>query len=384
MPRLAVKAAHERASVKFAPATSPSLRSPVIDGYTTSPQPHNAALRRSGTVADRINEKLRAASVSKPLVQSPHRPFLSAIGKTLPPPPTDLGDEGSPTKEDAFIPPTEPNGKPVIPSVNPTLPRKETPNLALRDLGPPPILLSGLSLPEKSLHDLLGRFDAHLTSSMSGSDNSTQFSSGRSSGVLVNRQRSTMFGTYEKTFSGEELVEWLSNNVEGFGGDWDRCADAAGELSKMGYLGRVGVGRGFEASGDTFYTLKDSQLPSNSLVSPLSPSKSANLQSMFKSYLPSSLGTSDEPAHVRLRREANKADEAYKEGVRTAEERRLEMEERIEQGLRVWERWERERLGVINAGQHAVSCTHFVLMSCSPQAMRRSCLPSSIPPSRPE
>ena len=160
-----------------------------------------------------------------------------------------------------------------------------------------------------------------------------------------------MFGKYEKTFSGQEAVEWLSKNVEGFGGDWDRCADAAGELSNMGYLSRVGVGRGFDASDDTFYTLKYARsLSSNSLVSPLSPSTSANLQSMFKSYLPGSLGTSDEPAHVRLRREARKADEAYKDGVRTAEEKRLEMEERIEQGLRVWERWERERLGVIDAG----------------------------------
>lgn len=215
-----------------------------------------------------------------------------------------------------------------------------------------PILLSGLSLPAQSLDDLLLRFDAHLTSSPApDSETPTKPSSSRSNAVLASRQRSTILGTYEKTFSGEEVVDWLRENVEGFGGDWDRCEEAATELHKMAYIRRVGVGRGFDSGFDTYFVLK--QAPSQAmqlLASPLTPYTSANIQSMFKSYLPGARGSIDEPAHLRLRREATKADEAYKEGVRSAEEKRLEMEERIERGLRIWERWERERLAVVQTG----------------------------------
>jgi hypothetical protein len=45
------------------------------------------------------------------------------------------------------------------------------------------------------------------------------------------------------------------------------------------------------------------------------------------------------------------AEERYRDAVQVAEAHRLEMEERIERGLRVWERWERERLGVFQQGE---------------------------------
>ncbi len=339
-------------SVKFAPATVSSSRSSVADGYTSSPKPQYDALRRSGTVADRTNEKLRAASTAKSLSQPGSRLAVSIDGKTLPPPPSVSSDRGSPTKDDAFIPPTEPNGKPMMPSVVPPVPRKDGSSSPVVDANSEKILLSGLSLHPNLLHDLLGQFDNHLrTTPAPHAANSPDLSSSRSQAVSASRQRSTILGTYERTFSGEEVVDWLRENIESFGGDWERCVEAASELHKMGYLSRVGVGRGFDASYDTYYTLKQNPSPSTpSILSPLSPSTSANLQSMFKSYLPGALGLSDEPAHLRLRREAAKADEAYKEGVRSAEDKRLEMEERIERGLRVWERWERERLGVIQAG----------------------------------
>jgi len=38
-----------------------------------------------------------------------------------------------------------------------------------------------------------------------------------------------------------------------------------------------------------------------------------------------------------------------------AEEKRLDMEERIERGLRIWERWERERLGAVRNGMYSFS-----------------------------
>ncbi len=348
-------------SIKFAPATSPSVRSPVADGYTTSPQSRNEALRRSGTVADRINEKLRAASVTKSPPLRNHKPKLSIDGKMLPPPRTaESPDEGSPTKEDTFIPPTEPNGQPTIHQSSPPVPQKDNPTSPLTNGSTPPVLLSGLSLSTQNLQDLFRRFDAYLLSTPSpDSDAPSSSSSSRSNAALSSRHRTTILGAYEKTFSGEEAVDWLKENVEGLGGDWERCEQAASELYKMGHIGRAGVGRGFESSYDTFFVLKQGTSQSTqSGILPMSPSTSANLQSMLKSYLPGSLASSDEPAHLRLRKEATKADEAYKEGVRSAEEKRLEMEERIEKGLRVWERWERERLAVVKAGK-SLACIAF-------------------------
>ena len=306
-------------------------------------------------MADRISEKLRAASVSS------HKPSLSVEGKILPAPPTPLrpstpvngaASPSSPTREEAFIPPSDPSGKPTIHSANapPPPPKTESPLSASPELPPQPILLSGLSLLPKGLKDLLQKFDAHiLTHPAPYSDASTTTS--RSNAALASRQRTTILGTYEKTFSGEEVVSWLRENVEGFGGDWERCVEAAGELHRMGYFSRIGVGRGFEASYDTYFVLKvnPQETPLSSFASPLSPTK-AQMPAMLRNYLPSSLGQSDEPAHVRARKDAVKAEEAYREGIRQAEDKRLEMEERIERGLRIWERWERERLGILGQG----------------------------------
>ncbi|WRT69442.1 uncharacterized protein IL334_006428 [Kwoniella shivajii] len=360
---------------KFAPATA---RSPTSDNYTSSPKAKsktsNANLRRAGTVADRISEKLRAASISSnppsgsPSSPTRHKGVLSIDGKDLPPPPSPLrpvigSPDGmtspiSPTREERFVPPTEPDGKPFIHSSGgPPVPSKTPTSPASSDTRAKPILLSGLSLSPQALKDLLQRFDAYLLTNLAPYSDAPFAPSNRSNAALASRQRSTILGTYEKTFSGEEVVEWLKENIEGFGGDWERCVEAAGELHKMGYFSRTGVGRGFDSSEDTYFVLKinphsnsatsqaSEALASMGLTSPLSPTSATNaLPSLFKSYLPSSLANSDEPAHVRLRKEASKADEAYKEGIRIAEERRLEMEESIEKGLRLWERWERERL----------------------------------------
>lgn len=65
--------------------------------------------------------------------------------------------------------------------------------------------------------------------------------------------------------------------------------------------------------------------------------------------------------HVRARREARKADEDYKTGVKKLENTRLALEERLEHGLRVWEKWEKERGGVVKTGELTGQpwiCTH--------------------------
>jgi hypothetical protein len=243
-------------------------------------------------------------------------------------------------------------GQPKVQSSGPPIPSKNGLKSPLIEISEAPILLSGLSLPAQSLKDLLTRFDTYLqTTPAPGVDIDPEQQTSRSKAAMASRQWGTILGTYEKSFTGEEVVGWLQANVEGFGGDWERCADAAVELYQSGYISRAGVGRTFEPTEETHYVLKLNANESSSTASSMvSPAVTNNL-SMLKSYLPTSLGTSDEPAHVRHRRDAIKADEAYKEGVRVAEEKRLEMEERIERGLRIWERWERERLGAVRNGR---------------------------------
>ncbi|WWD20080.1 hypothetical protein CI109_104554 [Kwoniella shandongensis] len=362
---------------KFAPATA---RSPPPDNYTSSPKMlqnklSHSNLRRAGTVADRISEKLRAASISNgsnpaapPSPSSRRRQVISIDGKELPPPPSPLqpvmaspdgATSPSSPREERFIPPTDPDGKPMIHGFTaPAVPDKNTSSSASPDVPPAPILLSGLSLPAQGIKDLLQRFDTYLLTNLAPYSDAPHTPSTRSNAALASRQRSTILGTYEKTFSGEEVVEWLKDNVEGFGGDWERCVEAASELHKMGYFSRIGVGRGFDSGDDTYFVLKiqgsesssSSSAPLAGLASPLSPSTATNaLPNLIKSYLPASISYGDEPAHIRLRRDATKADEAYKEGVRNAEDKRLEMEEGIERGLRLWERWERERLAAVKS-----------------------------------
>ncbi|WVQ96215.1 hypothetical protein IAU59_003319 [Kwoniella sp. CBS 9459] len=362
---------------KFAPA---SALSPPPDHYTSSPKMvqtkiSHSNLRRAGTVADRISEKLRAAGTSvnqqtSPSSPSRHQPKLSIDGKELPPPPSPLrpiagspdgmNSPSSPTREERFVPPTDPDGKPWIHGAGgPPVPSKSNgPMSPSSDSLNQPILLSGLSLTPQALRDILQRFDTYLLTNLAPYSDAPHTSSTRSNAALASRQRNTILGTYEKTFSGEEVVEWLKEHVEGFGGDWERCVDAATELHKMGYFSRTGVGRGFDPSDETYFVLKinpsssatqaSEALANLGLTSPLSPSSATNaLPSLIKSYLPSSLANSDEPAHVRLRKDATKSNELYKEGIRNAEDRRLEMEEMIERGLRLWERWERERLAAV-------------------------------------
>ena len=349
------------------------------DNYTASPKPKSPLLQRSGTVADRISEKLRAASISSS--NGSHRSHLSIDGKTLPAPPTPLRssspvEASGPTspKEEKFIPPTDPMGQPKVKSDGPPLPSKNGIKSPSIEISEAPILLSGLSLSAQSLKDLLRKLDSYLqTTPAPGVDIDPEQQTSRSKAAMASRQWGTILGTYEKAFTGEEVVGWLQAHVEGFGGDWERCADAAAELYRSGYISRAGVGRTFEPTSETHYVLKlNANEPSTGSV----PPAVTNQLSMLKSYLPASLGSSDEPAHVRHRRDAIKAEESYKEGVRVAEEKRLEMEERIERGLRIWERWERERLGAVRNGTSQSK----VLPYTSPQT-RRSCLgATSYPP----
>jgi hypothetical protein len=83
------------------------------------------------------------------------------------------------------------------------------------------------------------------------------------------------------------------------------------------------------------------------------------MSTLVRNYLPASISSSlgntspstTEPAHVRARREAKKADNEYREALDALEVIRLRVEEQVELGLRIWDRWERERLGAVKTGE---------------------------------
>lgn len=61
--------------------------------------------------------------------------------------------------------------------------------------------------------------------------------------------------------------------------------------------------------------------------------------------------TPSEPAYVRARNEAEEADRAYRIAVRKLDRQRLGLEERIEETLKVLQRWESERLAAVKTGE---------------------------------
>lgn len=57
-----------------------------------------------------------------------------------------------------------------------------------------------------------------------------------------------------------------------------------------------------------------------------------------------------EPAHIKARREAEEADQAFRVAIRRLDRQRLGVEEKIEDTLKTLQRWETERLRAVKTG----------------------------------
>jgi hypothetical protein len=57
-----------------------------------------------------------------------------------------------------------------------------------------------------------------------------------------------------------------------------------------------------------------------------------------------------EPAHIRARNEAEEADNAYRVAIRRLDRQRLVVEEKIEEALKILQKWESERLKAVKTG----------------------------------
>lgn len=58
-----------------------------------------------------------------------------------------------------------------------------------------------------------------------------------------------------------------------------------------------------------------------------------------------------EPNHIKMRREAEESDQTYRIAVRRLDRQRLGLEERIEEALKLLQRWESERLAAVKTGK---------------------------------
>lgn len=75
-----------------------------------------------------------------------------------------------------------------------------------------------------------------------------------------------------------------------------------------------------------------------------------NRTSTFVSLVTKALNTQSEPGYIKARHEADAADKSYRIAVRIFDRHRLGLEDRIEETLKLSQRWELERLRAIKAG----------------------------------
>jgi len=61
--------------------------------------------------------------------------------------------------------------------------------------------------------------------------------------------------------------------------------------------------------------------------------------------------SNSEPAYIRARHEADEADKTYRVAVRRLDRQRLALEERIEETLKLLQRWESERLRAVKTSE---------------------------------
>jgi hypothetical protein len=218
-------------SAKFAPNNDYS------DHYTsTSPRLNgrNAVVNRTASVSERITERLKQLSKGKDtdstttataVVESVPAGEEKQDGETTPTLPKIDKGKGKAAEETGSPLPMSPVAKDA-----PLPPAKESViKLA-------PMLLAGIAMTPAAVSALLRRAQAELP---------------------LRPVRLPILGEYPDCFTGEELVNWLRDNVEAFGGDLDLAADAAKELGQEGLLRRIGeIGNEFEPSSEAYYQFR--------------------------------------------------------------------------------------------------------------------------------
>ena len=323
-------------SAKFAP------NSELSEKYTTSPRlsPHDKSVK-TATVSERLAQRFKdmqrkASGLIDGVPSDEKTEVLFSDEKEKPK--VDKG-KGKAVEEssDSIIRTSPP---PLSPELSPANLVVKTPSSPLLPEPPEPIFLAGLSLPAAAVSDLLTRASSELT---------------------LQSIRFPILGEYY-CFTGDQFATWLHENVQGFGGSFDRAEQAARELTERdGLLRRIGdFGNAFELSDDAFYQFrpkafelgkppaKEEDVTSPTKLVPVASNllkRSNTLLNVVSKALATNPST--EPLHVRTRAEADAADREYRVAVRRLDRQRLGLEERIEDVLKVLQRWETERLQAV-------------------------------------
>ncbi|KAJ6591706.1 hypothetical protein DFH09DRAFT_182307 [Mycena vulgaris] len=311
------------------------------DTYTTSPRVrpvdgHRSPPNRTASVSERIAQRLR--EIQKQSVNAVAAATAGTKTEAVEPvasPKVDKG-KGKATDEE---PPVVASPPPMSPMLPPS--KLEIPGSPMPPMPPPPMLLAGLSLPPVAVSQLLTRAAAELP---------------------LRPVRFPLLGEYPDCFTGEEFVAWLNENVQGFGGSLDRAEDAAKELTERdNLLRRIGeFGNQFEHSDEAFYQFrpkafdlegKNKNAEAATVSSPINIKTPDNLikrTNTFVSLVSKALSNQNaEPAYIKARNEAEEADHVFRVATRKLDRQRLGLEERIEETLKMLQRWEIERLRAV-------------------------------------
>ncbi|KAH9066772.1 hypothetical protein EDB87DRAFT_1678620 [Lactarius vividus] len=328
------KADEAEEDAKFAP------NSELTDKYTTSPRLHPRERPvRTATISERIAQKFKdiqrkASDLAEGSPNEEKSQVLFSDDKEGP-----KVDKGKGKAVE------EPSGSVVNASPPPLSPQLPPTGLGIKASSSPappeppePMLLAGLSLPPAAVSDLLSRASAELKLQ------SISF---------------PIIGEYQ-CFTGEDFVAWLNVNVQGFGGSFERAEEAARELTERdGLLRRIGdIGNAFEPLDDAFYLFRPKAFELGKQGTPHSPTKhnpvAGNLIKRSNNFLnvvskALAANANGEPPFVRARLDADAADREYRIAVRKLDRQRLGLEERIEDTLKLLQRWETERLYAVKA-----------------------------------
>ncbi|KAG6854255.1 hypothetical protein C0991_008948 [Blastosporella zonata] len=309
---------------KFAPNNGGN----VPDKYTSSPRLRPADGRapppRTASVSERISQRLKEIQ----------KRSAGALQGALP----DDDEQASP-KVDKGKGKAVDQDRPLTPPLTAS-PPPMSPLSSSAPLPPAPMLVAGLSLTPASVSVLLTRAAAELP---------------------LRPVRFPLIGEYQDCFNGEEFVSWLNDNVPGFGGSLDVAENAARDLTEReGLLRRIGeFGNEFEHSDEAFYQFRPKAFSLDNKPVPEQQSGATrgvkaeavikqaggNFVSLVSKVLNNA--NSGEPAYVKARNDADIADNAYRLAVRKLDRQRLALEERLEETLKLLQRWETERLRAI-------------------------------------
>lgn len=351
----------------------------------------NAVVNRTASVSERIAERLKQLRMSKDTesvetastaVESAPAQVEKQDGETTPTLSAVDKGKGKALEETGSPLPMSPVAKEA------PLPPAKEPVVKL-----PPILLAGIAMSPAAVSALVRRAQAELP---------------------LRPVRLPILGEYPDCFTGEDLVNWLRDTVEAFGGNLDLAAEAARCLGDdEGLLRRIGeIGNEFEPTSEAFYQFRPkvmsfflieqflidnyqafnlhefkSEAAGKTTVPPnLQPAADNLLKSSgaFANFVMKQIKTSgSQPPHIRTRQEAQEADHAYRMAVRHTDRQRLTLEDRIEETLKLLQKWEVDRLRAVKDGADFVIFS--ILANCFQVLLKYhatvATLPSRIQPS---